>query len=46
MPAGLKTQQVIADNRSNEVKMGDRIRIKVEGLSAATRKATPNATNS
>ncbi|MBC6430556.1 hypothetical protein FM036_06835 [Nostoc sp. HG1] len=46
VPPGLKTQQVIADNRSNEVKMGDRIRIKVEGLSAATRKATPNATNS
>ncbi|HYX14417.1 MAG TPA: hypothetical protein VE944_08635 [Nostoc sp.] len=46
VPPGLKTQQVIADNRSNEVKMGDRIRIKVEGLSAATRKATANATNS
>ncbi|WP_219929996.1 hypothetical protein [Nostoc commune] len=46
VPAGLKTQQVIADNGHNQVKMGDRIRIKVEGLSAATRKATANATNS
>ncbi|WP_375503842.1 hypothetical protein [uncultured Nostoc sp.] len=46
VPPGLKTQQVIADNGRNQVKMGDRIRIKVEGLSAATRNATPNATNS
>ncbi|MEH2433122.1 MAG: hypothetical protein V7K25_02515 [Nostoc sp.] len=46
VPPGLRTQQVIADNRSNQVKMGDRIRIKVEGLSAATRNATANATNS
>lgn len=40
VPPGLKTQQVIADNGLNQVKMGDRIRIKVEGLSAATRNAT------
>lgn len=46
VPAGLKTQQVIADDGRNQVKMGDRIRIKVEGLSAATRKTTVNATNS
>ncbi|WP_157816799.1 hypothetical protein [Nostoc flagelliforme] len=46
VPPGLKTQQVIADNGLNQVKMGDRIRIKVEGLSAATRNATANATNS
>lgn len=46
VPPGLKTQQVIADNGRNQVKMGDRIRIKVEGLSAATRNAAVNATNS
>ncbi|MEH2327034.1 MAG: hypothetical protein V7K32_26410 [Nostoc sp.] len=46
MPPGLKTQQVIADNGGKQVTMGDRIRVKVEGLSAATRNATANATNS
>ncbi|MEH1874642.1 hypothetical protein [Nostoc sp.] len=46
MPPGLKTQQVIADNGGNQVTMGDRIRVKVEGLSAATRNVTANATNS
>ncbi|MCC5653573.1 hypothetical protein LC609_28025 [Nostoc sp. XA013] len=46
VPPGLKTQQVIADNGRNRVKMGDRIRIKVEGLSAATRNAAANPTNS
>ncbi len=44
VPPGLKTQQVIADNGLNKVQMGDRIRVRVEGLSAATRNAT--ATNS
>jgi hypothetical protein len=43
-PPGLRTQQVIADNGLNKVQMGDRIRVRVEGLSAATRNAT--ATNS
>ena len=43
VPPELKTLQVIADNGGNQVKMGDRIRIKVEGLSAATRNATANA---
>ncbi|MBD2561166.1 MULTISPECIES: hypothetical protein [Nostoc] len=43
VPPGLKTQQVIADNGRNQVKMGDRIRVRVEGLSAATRNATANA---
>ncbi|MBD2247089.1 hypothetical protein [Nostoc sp. FACHB-888] len=46
VPPGLKTQQVIADNGRNRVKMGDRIRIKIEGLSAATRNAAANPTNS
>lgn len=46
VPPDLKTQQVIADNGRNRVKMGDRIRIKVEGLSAATRNAAANPTNS
>ncbi|MEH2164300.1 MAG: hypothetical protein V7K38_25440 [Nostoc sp.] len=46
VPPSLKTQQVIADNGRNQVKMGDRIRVRVEGLSAATRSATTNATNS
>ncbi|MCC5600766.1 hypothetical protein LC586_16445 [Nostoc sp. CHAB 5714] len=46
VPPGLTTQQVIADNGLNQVKMGDRIRIRVKGLSAATRSATANATNS
>ncbi|MBW4456166.1 MAG: hypothetical protein KME55_27635 [Nostoc indistinguendum CM1-VF10] len=46
VPPGLKSQQVIADNGRNRVKMGDRIRIKVEGLSAATRNAAANPTNS
>jgi hypothetical protein len=44
VPPGLKTQQVIADNGLDKVQMGDRIRVRVEGLSAATRNAT--ATNS
>ncbi|MEH2239148.1 hypothetical protein [Nostoc sp.] len=43
VPPGLRTQRVIADNDRNQVKMGDRIRVRVEGLSAATRNATPNA---
>jgi hypothetical protein len=46
VPASLKTQQVIADNGRSQVKMGDRIRVKVEGLSAATRSTAANATNS
>ncbi|MEH2063268.1 MAG: hypothetical protein V7K50_13570 [Nostoc sp.] len=41
VPPGLKTQQVIADNDHNQVTMGDRIRIRVEGLAAATRNVTP-----
>ncbi|MEH1937635.1 MAG: hypothetical protein V7L14_28785 [Nostoc sp.] len=45
VPPGLKTQQVIADNDRNQVKMGDRIRVRVEGLSAATRNATANGTS-
>ncbi|MEH2191326.1 MAG: hypothetical protein V7K98_01480 [Nostoc sp.] len=45
VPPSLKTQQVIADNGRNQVKMGDRIRIRVEGLSAATRNITANTTN-
>ena len=43
VPPGLKTQQVIADNGRNQVTMGDRIRVRVEGLSAATRNAAANA---
>ena len=46
VPLDLKTQQVIADNGSTQAKMGDRIMIKVKGLSAATRDATANPTNS
>jgi ABC-type Fe3+-siderophore transport system permease subunit len=45
VPPSLKTQQVIADNGRNQVKMGDRIRVRVEGLSAATKSTTANATN-
>ncbi|MEH2053371.1 hypothetical protein [Nostoc sp.] len=41
VPPNLKTQQVIADNDRTQVTMGDRIRIRVEGLAAATRNATP-----
>ncbi|MEH1780846.1 MAG: hypothetical protein V7K67_12600 [Nostoc sp.] len=40
VPPNLKTQQVIADNDRSQVTMGDRIRIRVEGLAAATRNAT------
>ncbi len=40
VPPGLKTQQVIADNDHSQVTMGDRIRVRVEGLSAVTRNAT------
>ncbi|MEH2115203.1 hypothetical protein [Nostoc sp.] len=40
VPPNLKTQQVIADNDRTQVTMGDRIRIRVEGLAAATRNAT------
>ena len=42
VPSGLTTQQVIANNGRNQVKMGDRIRIKVKGLS----EVMANATNS
>jgi hypothetical protein len=37
VPSSLKTQQVIADNGGDQVKMGDRIRVRVEGLSEAAR---------
>ncbi|MEH1940866.1 MAG: hypothetical protein V7L01_11705 [Nostoc sp.] len=40
VPANLRTEQVIADNGRNQVTMGDRIRVRVEGLSKATRNAT------
>jgi hypothetical protein len=43
VPPSLKTQQVIADNGIQEVKMGDRIRVRVEGLSAATKNVTDNS---
>lgn len=46
VPPSLKTQQVIADNGRNLVKMGDRIRVRVEGLSAAIKNTTANASNS
>ncbi|MBD2519678.1 hypothetical protein H6G93_32910 [Nostoc sp. FACHB-973] len=36
VPPNLRTQQVIADNGGGRVKMGDRIKLRVEGLSAAT----------
>ncbi|MBC1241053.1 hypothetical protein [Nostoc sp. 2RC] len=36
VPSYFKTKQVIADNGGGEVKMGDRIKIQVEGLSKAT----------
>ncbi|MEA5602503.1 hypothetical protein [Nostoc sp. UHCC 0252] len=45
VPPSLRTQQVIADNGRNQVKMGDRIRVRVEGLSAAIRGTTTNASN-
>jgi hypothetical protein len=41
VPSALRTERVIADHVRNEVKMGDRIRVKVKGLSAAATSATP-----
>ncbi len=41
VPANLRTERVIADNDRSQVKMGDRIRVKVKGLSAAATSATP-----
>ncbi len=41
VPATLRTERVIADNDRSQVKMGDRIRVKVKGLSAAATSATP-----
>ncbi|MDZ8188608.1 MAG: hypothetical protein RMX96_27605 [Nostoc sp. ChiSLP02] len=39
VPANLRTQQVIADNGSREAQMGDIIKVRVEGLEAATNSA-------
>ncbi|MBW4673004.1 MAG: hypothetical protein KME52_02860 [Desmonostoc geniculatum HA4340-LM1] len=36
VPPNLRTQQVIGDNGSKRVQMGDRIKVRVDGLSAAT----------
>jgi hypothetical protein len=42
VPSTLRTEQVIDDNgRNSPVKMGDRIRVKVKGLSEAATNATP-----
>ncbi|MDF5706424.1 MAG: hypothetical protein PUP90_01780 [Nostoc sp. S4] len=43
VPANLKTQQVIADNGDSRVKMGDRIKVRVYGLSAATNLTAGNS---
>ncbi|MEH2072530.1 MAG: hypothetical protein V7K47_31010 [Nostoc sp.] len=40
VPTNFTTQQVIADNGGNQVKMGDRIKVRVNGLSAATNPTT------
>ncbi|MFN6513036.1 MAG: hypothetical protein RMY29_000870 [Nostoc sp. CreGUA01] len=40
VPANLRTQQVVADNGGGRVKMGDRIKVRVEGLATATNAAT------
>ncbi|WP_138500064.1 hypothetical protein [Nostoc sp. PA-18-2419] len=40
VPVNLTTKQVIADNGDSRVKMGDRIKVKVDGLSAATNSTT------
>ncbi|WP_190940169.1 hypothetical protein [Nostoc flagelliforme] len=41
VPTTLRTERVIADNDRSQVKMGDRIRVKVKGLSAAATSTTP-----
>ncbi|MDZ8083256.1 MAG: hypothetical protein RMY36_025415 [Nostoc sp. SerVER01] len=40
VPPNLRTQQVVGDNGGRQVKMGDRIKVRVEGLAAATNSAT------
>ncbi|MBG1267468.1 hypothetical protein [Nostoc sp. WHI] len=45
VPPTLKTQQAIADNGRNQVKMGDRIRVRVEELSTAATSATPQGSS-
>ncbi|RCJ25697.1 hypothetical protein A6S26_15265 [Nostoc sp. ATCC 43529] len=40
VPANLRTEQVIADNGGRRVKLGDLIKVRVEGLAAATNSAT------
>lgn len=45
VPPTLRTEQVIADNVRNQVKMGDRIRVRVEGLSLAATSATPQGSS-
>ncbi|WP_373529486.1 hypothetical protein [Nostoc sp.] len=44
-PPTLRTERVIADNVRNQVKMGDRIRVRVEGLSLAATSATPQSSS-